>query len=778
MSRASRPAAGVRPEVAARDFVEGGGGQPRLFESRRASGGSRSAPSQSSTKPSLSSADYSSPSFAACHPLPADVPPDPAHQHNPSASASPQSPIRRVVRAANKSRRRLKVTSADAFTLEAIQRRLGIFRDGGTSPPPNFVPADGGGDTANLAGGVCGDSNGTGVLKGGNVPATQFRSISSTLSPSLNNVHTFSQFMFSQNQQHRPLHPRNSPNSQTQYAPRHHRKKSGSRRKHDLPPRPVSGPATAQANERETEGENPFPSRPSASTSGTSNARPKSMSGMSDEKGQCCLTQQEHDEHDCDVHNDTRSQSSTKTNNKVDNDVSNSNTTIDNVSMQQSEQPYLPRLNSKRRYETRQMLLSFPEHDAATVHKLIAHYNGDHQRVRAKLAQERAQHQHRQQEQKQGQQTQQQQKPAETKGGQQRRQGDADHVDGPMKKQPPPLSVLNRDSRPQKEVQSRSTFSDQGNVDPSTSELKSRNRIPSPDTAKQTQITGTKRRRGDSRDTSSSVFNGSDTRTLGLSQIQSPITNLFSGQESSQGHHHGKSKSRLHLRSRLRARARKWHGHCETDGDVDVDDQSSTCVTASVACLPGSENNDEFENSSIDDCNKGECSHESDTSTSSNSDTTTATTCSVVDRSRLDDGKSQADAWERVRALEKTVSKLEVHLTELEEGNRRMRHQISCRLDVAMRDLSTIDKRHEGLSVEVEDNLMRVGKTEQYLDAMRRDLLLIVGQRQWAVLRIVRAGVHNILYYFLAYLVPILAFVVRLIRDVVLGVRRRLISST
>lgn len=770
--------------------------QPELFESRRMSGGSRSAPSQSTSKPFLSSSEsvsFTPPSaVAAYEPSASDHTPDevtlsskdeanPQTDSHPATSpfVNPQSPIRRVVRAANKSRRRLQAASAESFTLEAIQRRLNIFRDPtspqGTNPASNDV---GYGPPNIPVSTSSASTNRTAVSKNS---TTHSRPTSSCFPASPNTPQVISPFSPSQLHAQRP---HSVPTSQTHLVSHHQRRKTGSRRKQDLPPRPVpnTSPRLATQNPSESVGveENICSPRPLVSTPALPRARPTSMSGMSNEKefenASRQLSSTQHVELDCHLPNDLHSTS--KANSNAETSFTTPNTTTDFVAFQQ-EQPNLPRLNSRRRSETREMLLSFPEHDAATVHKLMAHFKGDHKRVHDMLTKAREQHQQQQHQHQQ-----------QSKGNQEGKKiehsnygnvGQQQALKPPMLLPPLPQS---QDSSHRKDEHSRTTRSEASGTSVRSHQKPQNGFVFSPGSRKQSQIIGVKRRRGDSRDESNGKVAGSDTRFQGFVQIQSPIPNFFPVQESATNRTNGKPKSRLHLRSRLRrARAGKFHCNADTEGDVEQD-PNLIDIPPSVVTLPKSENCEGFGDSSQDDTNKCDRSHESDTSTSSNTVVTTETVCSgpastQADVEKVYDVRSRIEAWERVQALQKIVSKLEQRLAEVEDGNRRTRQRISCRLDAAMRDMSTIEKRHEGLCNEVDDNIIRVGKTEQYLDAMRRDLLLIVGQRQWAVWRIVRTAINNVLYYFLAYLVPILAFVVRLIRDVVVSIRRyRLPSST
>lgn len=755
--------------------------QPKLFESRRVSGGSQSAPSQSTSKPFLSSSESVSitpPSVVAYEPSVSDHTPDggtlsskdevnPQTDSHPSTSSfvNPQSPIRRVVRAATKSRRRLQAASAESFTLEAIQRRLNIFRDPspqGTNSAPNdvvYAPPNIPVSTPSAS------TNRTAVSKNS---TTHSRPTSSTFPTSSNTPQTISPFSPSQLLAHRP---HSVPASHAHVESHHQRRKTGSRRKQDLPPRPVPNTSPRLVTQKPSEsvgGEQKLcPSRPLSSSPAPPRARPTSMSGMSNEKefetASRQLSSTQHVEHDCHLNNDFHT--TPNANNNLETPFTTPNTTTDFVSFQ-PEQPNLPRLNSRRRSETREMLLSFPEHDAATVHKLIAHFKGDHKRVRDMLTKAREQHQ----QQPKGNQ--------EGKKTEHRNYGKVDHQQTPSHKS------QRRVSSHRKDEHSRTTHSEVSDTSMHSHPKPQNGFVFSPGSRKQPQIIGVKRRRGDSRDESNGKLAGSDTRFQGIGQVQSPFPNLFPVQEPAINRTNGKSKSRLHIRSRLRrARVGKFHCNADTEGDVEQDPNLTT-VPPSVVASPKSGNCEGFGDSSHDDANKCDRSHESDTSTSSNTVVTTETVCSgpastQADDKTVHDQRSRIEAWEQVQALHKIVLKLEQRLVEVEDGNRRTRQRISCRLDAAMRDMSTIEKRHEGLCNEVDDNIIRVGKTEQYLDAMRRDLLLIVGQRQWAVWRIVRTAINNVLYYFLAYLVPILAFVVRLIRDVVVSIRRyRLPSST
>lgn len=136
-------------------------------------------------------------------------------------------------------------------------------------------------------------------------------------------------------------------------------------------------------------------------------------------------------------------------------------------------------------------------------------------------------------------------------------------------------------------------------------------------------------------------------------------------------------------------------------------------------------------------------------------------------------GEHKSFTERQVNELLVRIQQLEGRLETHEGDTLKNRKDIRRRMDSAEHKMEAVDQMHEALNAELDENQLRVGKTEQYLDAMRRDLLFVVGNRRWRFVRYARAGVHNVLYYFLAYLVPVLAFFIRLIRDVVVRVRRR-----
>lgn len=683
------------------------------------------------------------------------------------ANGLPQSPIRRVVRAANARRRRLKLASADAFTFDALQKGLKIFRDPSkTQPAPtstgNTPTATAQNQPAPSVSTSSVPQQSTTTRPSSHNP--QPNSALPPLSPSEIRPRSMSAVQSQSNRsQHTHSHSRTRPLSHPHTSSRMSKPKRRQQRKSvpiPQPQSPTSGsPSSAPFNQTTSTNKSipPIGSIPPLSivssthspslSAAFNNRRPPTHPVTSSNMQSSCNSKM------CDTAPLVTSENVNST------PGSNQNMSLD-LSPLQDVQPQLPRLNSRRRDELRQMLLSFPEHDATTVSKLLSHFKGDHDRVHAKLAQARAAQQQQQSD------PQRQQK----KNAKQSTETSVRKLQPPPPPPPTPEAARFRERRsPQHENKVSGDFSKFEFLTPSAPQAWGTE----PDGPRSV---GIKRRRASSRDEDSigaDLFDGTAFQ-FGATQMTQdfPKSPYFGDKDN-------KSdlvpESRTKLRSQIR-RARITGEGLRTGQTSDFHLENNRLIFE--LGLPNEQPRgvgDVFGDSSGDDLQKSELTHESDTTTtasySSKSERSNSASSSVVVRE--DKSSTDAEAWKQVYVFEKLVAELEHRVVELEDGNRRTRQQVYKRVDAAMREMSTIEKRHDGLTIEVEDNLIRVGKTEQYLDAMRRDLLLIVGERQWAVWRFVRAGVNNSLYYLLAYLVPVLAFVVRIIRDVVLGIRRR-----
>lgn len=139
-------------------------------------------------------------------------------------------------------------------------------------------------------------------------------------------------------------------------------------------------------------------------------------------------------------------------------------------------------------------------------------------------------------------------------------------------------------------------------------------------------------------------------------------------------------------------------------------------------------------------------------------------------------GAESMDYYEEnstVKHLLLRVAELEQRLKKYDTDALRAREHVRHRMDSAERKMSALDSKHDALGAELDENQRRVVKTEQYLDSMRRDMVLAVGRRRSRFIRAIRVAAHNVLYYLLAYLVPVFAFIVCVVRDVIVNLRSR-----
>lgn len=140
----------------------------------------------------------------------------------------------------------------------------------------------------------------------------------------------------------------------------------------------------------------------------------------------------------------------------------------------------------------------------------------------------------------------------------------------------------------------------------------------------------------------------------------------------------------------------------------------------------------------------------------------------------VDGWKGAGAQWEMVTRLMERILQLESGLLSFQRASASKRKELGRRIEVIELEMSALEQRHEALLHELEESQRRVIKTEQYLDLMRRDVVQAIRSRQSRVFVLMRSGVNNALYYVLAYLVPIFAFVARGIRDLIIGTRRRI----
>lgn len=142
----------------------------------------------------------------------------------------------------------------------------------------------------------------------------------------------------------------------------------------------------------------------------------------------------------------------------------------------------------------------------------------------------------------------------------------------------------------------------------------------------------------------------------------------------------------------------------------------------------------------------------------------------VSDRGTANGKQEQVD---NVRMLHGKMEQLEEALRKLEKSSGAQRREARRRMELGELEINALELRHEALLHELDENQRRVVKTEQYLDSMRRDVLQAIRARESTVSVVIRSGLHNLLYYLLAYLVPVLAFFIRVIRDSIVHLRIR-----
>ena len=128
---------------------------------------------------------------------------------------------------------------------------------------------------------------------------------------------------------------------------------------------------------------------------------------------------------------------------------------------------------------------------------------------------------------------------------------------------------------------------------------------------------------------------------------------------------------------------------------------------------------------------------------------------------------------QNVLLLLRRVEQLEAALSHFLTNSESTKTDVGRKLQSAQLDMGALERRHDALEHELEDNRKRVSKTEQYLDTMRRDVRYAIGGRESRFFVIIRQGTNGLLYYLLAYLVPILFFIARAVRGAIATVRRR-----
>lgn len=180
-------------------------------------------------------------------------------------------------------------------------------------------------------------------------------------------------------------------------------------------------------------------------------------------------------------------------------------------------------------------------------------------------------------------------------------------------------------------------------------------------------------------------------------------------------------------------------------------------------------------------CQKaGDDSHDKCTNTTKESNCSGRNACgTAVDTFEGNlDGQMESQSAQHavVHVLLRRIRKLETRL-QTHVQTARMTHAALCeQLATCECNTRAIDRLYETARQDLEENQKRVGKTEQYLDAMRRDLAFATLRKRGAVMTVARAVVHNMLYYCLAYLVPVLAGGARLIRGTALTFRRGILA--
>lgn len=143
----------------------------------------------------------------------------------------------------------------------------------------------------------------------------------------------------------------------------------------------------------------------------------------------------------------------------------------------------------------------------------------------------------------------------------------------------------------------------------------------------------------------------------------------------------------------------------------------------------------------------------------------------TVRNGRVGDGMGME--LETYRMLLRKVERMEGELREFRRHSEEMRRELEQRVEHGKVEQRALEQRHEAMAMELEENHRRGVTTERYLDLMRRELVQAVGRRRWKVVEMLRSTVNNGVYYVLAYLVPVVAFLIRGVRDGVGWVRRR-----
>ncbi|CDF40603.1 unnamed protein product [Chondrus crispus] len=145
-----------------------------------------------------------------------------------------------------------------------------------------------------------------------------------------------------------------------------------------------------------------------------------------------------------------------------------------------------------------------------------------------------------------------------------------------------------------------------------------------------------------------------------------------------------------------------------------------------------------------------------------------------ADKNREDERMPESEA---VRILVARIRELEASFREFERETVAARKELIQRLEMSGLERRGLEQRHEALSRELDENHKRGVITEQYLDAMRRDLGKAIGNQQSKITFIVRSTLNNMLYYVLAYLVPVVAFLIRGLRDMSNAVKRKMVRA-
>ena len=140
---------------------------------------------------------------------------------------------------------------------------------------------------------------------------------------------------------------------------------------------------------------------------------------------------------------------------------------------------------------------------------------------------------------------------------------------------------------------------------------------------------------------------------------------------------------------------------------------------------------------------------------------------------RFEDLPSDASERQVVNGLVRRLTQLEDEYGKFERECLDVRAELQREFERLKMKLNSVEKMRDNLANELDENQRRVSKVEQYLDIMRRDVVLAISRSENTFVVIARTGMNNLLYYVLAYLVPVFAFIIRMFRDLVIWVRKK-----